>query len=85
MEKNLKERLLEIELAIKNEEWDKALSLYETIEREWLKLSQGLTLPETKSLLNILNFIDSLLKEKIFFFQQNKNYLKLRQSYTKFS
>lgn len=84
MEKNLKKTLLEIELALKKEDFDRALELYEFIENNWDDLKEDLNLEEAKEALKIINFIDEMLKEKASSLRENNSYLKLRQSYTKF-
>ncbi|MFN3505641.1 MAG: hypothetical protein ACK4Y7_05495 [Caldimicrobium sp.] len=84
MEKKLKKTLLEIELALKKEDFDRALELYEFIENNWDDLKEDLNLEETKEALKIINFIDEMLKEKASSLRENNSYLKLRQSYTKF-
>lgn len=84
METNIKKLLLDIELALKNEDFDGALDLYEFIEKNWEYLSKNLTLKEGKEALKILNFISNLLKEKISSLREDRAYLTLRQNYTKY-
>jgi predicted nuclease with TOPRIM domain len=81
----LKELLLEIELSLRKEEWERALSLYEKINQEWEELSSGLTQEEAEEALRLTNFIEDLLKNKSGSLQVEDRYLKTRQSYTKFT
>ncbi len=85
MKGRLKELLLEIELFIKKEEWERALSLYENINKEWKELSSGLSQEEAEESLRLVNFIEDLLKKKAGSLQVEDRYLKTRQSYTKFT
>lgn len=85
MKGRLKELLLEIELSLRKEEWERALSLYEKINQEWEELSSGLTQEEAEEALRLTNFIEDLLKKKSGSLQVEDRYLKTRQSYTKFT
>ncbi len=82
--RELKASILEIELAIKTEDWDKALFIYDDLE-ENLKDMKGLTLKELEEALRLVNFLDSLLQEKYQNFQKKREYLRTRQKYIKFS
>ena len=84
MESELKKRLLEIEVALSNEEWDNALALYERLNKEWPEISKNLTLDYAEEALKIVEFLGKLLKEKIDSFKKKQDYLKMRKSYSKF-
>ncbi len=84
MESKLKKRLLEIEVALCNEEWDNALELYERLNKEWPEISKELTLDEAKEVLKIVDFLGKLLREKVDSFKKKQDYLKMRKSYSKF-
>ncbi len=84
MVEELKGKLLEIELSLKKEDWEKALHLYEEIEKNWEKYSKGLDLDEARTCLDLVIFIDSLLKEKVNSLKEEKGYLSVRKSYSKF-
>ncbi len=84
MSEKLKELLLEIELSLKNEDWDRALFLYEEIEKNWDLYVQFLDMEKAKVALELLYFIDALLKEKLKSLKEEKDYLSARKNYSKF-
>lgn len=84
MTKNLENLLLEIELLIKKEEWDKALELYQLIHQNWEELTKDLDLEKANQLLKIVQFLEILLKEKLESLLKEGENLRVRQKYTKF-
>lgn len=84
MQENLKAILLEIELALKNNEWDRALTLYSNLEKGWGSFQKELTLKEAEECLKIVNFLKNLLQEKALSIKRESDYLKIRQRYSKF-
>jgi len=82
--KNLENLLLEIELLIKKEEWDKALELYQLIHQNWEELTRNLELEKANQLLKIVQFLEILLKEKLENLFKEEENLRIRQRYTKF-
>lgn len=81
---NLKEILLKIELAIKKNELDLALKLYEDINKNWEEYQKGITPEEVKPLLKLSEYIEKLLLEKKEGFFDRKKLLQLRKVYSKF-
>jgi DNA phosphorothioation-dependent restriction protein DptG len=81
---DLKRILLEIELSLKRDDLERARFLYNEIEKNWEIYVRSLDLEKAKSALNIVNFIESLLKEKIKVLKEEKDYLLTRRSYSKF-
>ncbi|MGC9109857.1 MAG: hypothetical protein ACP5HI_06380 [Caldimicrobium sp.] len=84
MTEDLKRILLEIELSLKRDDLERARFLYNEIEKNWEIYVRSLDLEKAKSALNIVNFIESLLKEKIKVLKEEKDYLLTRRSYSKF-
>ncbi len=84
MTEDLKRILLEIELSLKRNDLERAAFLYNEIEKNWEFYVRSLDLEKAKSALNIVNFIESLLKEKIKVLKEEKDYLLTRRSYSKF-
>lgn len=84
MLKDLKDLLLEIELSLKKEDWERALFLYEEIEKNWENHLKSLDKEKAQTALNLVIFIDSLLKEKIKVLKEEMVYLSTRKSYSKF-
>lgn len=84
MTKSLESLLLEIELLIKKEEWDRALELYQLIHQNWEKLTKDLDLEKANQLLKIVQFLEILLKEKLESLLKEGENLRVRQKYTKF-
>ncbi len=84
MKKGLKAQLLEVELALKQEDWARALELYETINKNWEKISKDIDYKEVEESLRLVNFIEKMLTEKIKTLKVEDQYLKTRRSYTKF-
>jgi len=84
LSEELRNLLLEIELSLKKEDWDRALSLYQEIEKNWEIYFKSLDTEKAKVALELINFIDSLLKEKIKSLKEEKKYLSARKNYSKF-
>lgn len=84
MKKGLKAQLLEVELALKQEDWARALELYENINKNWEKISKDIDYKEVEESLRLVNFIEKMLTEKIKILKVEDQYLKTRRSYTKF-
>jgi len=82
--KNLENLLLEIELLIKKEEWDRALELYQLIHQNWEELTRNLELEKANQLLKMVQFLETLLKEKLENLLKEGENLRVRQKYTKF-
>ncbi|AIH04002.1 MULTISPECIES: hypothetical protein [Thermodesulfobacterium] len=80
----LKERLIEIELAIKNQDLDKALTIYEEIDQNFEKYVKNIKQEELKSVLNLVEFLEKLLKEKQAELIESKKFLNLKKAYTRF-
>jgi DNA phosphorothioation-dependent restriction protein DptG len=81
---DLKKILLEIELSLKRDDLERARFLYNEIEKNWEIYVRSLDLEGARSALNLINFIESLLKEKIKVLKEEKDYLLTRRSYSKF-
>ncbi|MGB9761101.1 MAG: hypothetical protein ACPLWD_01220 [Caldimicrobium thiodismutans] len=84
MTEDLKRILLEIELSLKRDDLERASFLYNEIEKNWEIYVRSLDLEGARSALNLINFIESLLKEKIKVLKEEKDYLLTRRSYSKF-
>ncbi|MGC9017851.1 MAG: hypothetical protein ACP5JQ_06695 [Caldimicrobium sp.] len=84
MTEDLKRILLEIELSLKRDDLERASFLYNEIEKNWEIYVRSLDLEGARSALNLVNFIESLLKEKIKVLKEEKDYLLTRRSYSKF-
>ncbi|MGC8965878.1 MAG: hypothetical protein ACP5KO_03635 [Caldimicrobium sp.] len=84
MTEDLKKILLEIELSLKRDDLERARFLYNEIEKNWEIYVRSLDLEGARSALNLVNFIESLLKEKIKVLKEEKDYLLTRRSYSKF-
>lgn len=85
MSEELKNLLLEIELSLKKEDWDRALSLYEEIEKNWEIYSKNLDRERAKVALDLVNFIDSLIKRKIESLKEEKSYISARKNYSRYA
>ncbi|PMP65095.1 MAG: hypothetical protein C0190_07110 [Thermodesulfobacterium geofontis] len=83
-EYNLKEALIKIELAIKKNEFDLALMLYEEINKNWEEYEKEITPDSAKNFLKLSEYIEKLLLEKRKNFFDRKNLLQLRKAYSKF-
>ncbi|QER41850.1 hypothetical protein F1847_03465 [Thermodesulfobacterium sp. TA1] len=81
---NLKERLIEIELAIKNQDLDRALKLYEEINLNWEDYKNSINQENLQAILNLVNFLEKLLKEKQAELIETQKFLNLKKAYTKF-
>ncbi len=81
---SLKEALIKIELAIKKDELDKALKLYEEINKNWQQYEKTVDKEEIKSLLKLLDYIEKLLLEKKKNFFDRKKLFQLRKAYSRF-
>ena len=81
----LKKELIEIQIAIKNEDYDKAIELYQKIFANWdyytstIKSSKDL-----ESLFNLIDYIQALLIEHNKKFQEKRKFLNMRKAYTKY-
>ncbi|WP_028841012.1 hypothetical protein [Thermodesulfobacterium hveragerdense] len=80
----LKERLIEIELAIKNQNLDRALTIYEEIDLNWEQYLKDIKQEELKSIFNLVEFLEKLLKEKQAELIESKKLLNLKKAYTRF-
>jgi len=81
---NLKEDLIKIEVAIKKNELDLALKLFEEINQNWEEYKKEITLEEVKTLLKLSEYIGKLLLEKKESFFDRKKFLELRKAYSNF-
>ncbi|MCS7199822.1 MAG: hypothetical protein N2327_02805 [Caldimicrobium sp.] len=84
MPKSLPDTLLEIEISIKNKDWERAYELYKEIERNWEAHTKDLSMEEAKRALKIADFIERLLQENLEGLKLNSKYLELLKSYNKF-
>ena len=83
-EYNLKEELIKVELAIKKNELDTALNLFEKINQNWEEYKKGIKQEEVKSLIKLSEYIEKLLLEKKKNFFDRKKLFQLRKAYSKF-
>lgn len=81
---SLKEVLIKIELAIKKDELDKALKLYEEINKNWQQYEKTVDKEDVKTLLKLLDYIEKLLLEKRKNFFDRKKLFQLRKAYSRF-
>jgi len=81
---NLRETLVKVELAIKKNEFDKALELYEKINKHWEEYQKNLNQKEIKELIKLLEYIKNLLLEKQKELFERKKLFQLRKAYSKF-
>jgi len=81
---NLREVLVKVELAIKKNEFDKALELYEKINKNWKEYQKTLNQKEIKELIKLLEYIKNLLLEKQKELFERKKLFQLRKAYSKF-
>jgi len=81
---NLREALVRVELAIKKNEFDKALELYEKINKNWEEYQKNLNQIEIKELIKLLEYIKNLLLEKQKELFDRKKLFQLRKAYSKF-
>jgi hypothetical protein len=81
---NLKEALIKIEVAIKKNELDLALNLYEEINQNWEEYKKGITQESAKNLLKLSEYIGKLLLERKESFFDRKKFLELRKAYSHF-
>ncbi|MCS7150305.1 MAG: hypothetical protein N2Z40_05880 [Caldimicrobium sp.] len=84
MFKSLRERLLDIELLIKEKNWDKAHTLYKEIEENWENLIKNLSQEEANQALKIINFIEVLLQENLETLRIGSKHLESLKTYNKF-
>jgi len=82
--KGLKDLLLEIELCLKTEKWEEALSLYHQISENWEALSSRFTLEELQEVLKIAEFLHGLLKEKVASLKKEERHLLVKKNYSKY-
>ncbi len=81
---SLKDELIKIELALKQDNFDKALEVYKRINKNWEKYKNSFKPEETESLINLLGYIGELLKEKYKKSLEKKKFLNLKKVYTRF-
>ena len=81
---SLKEKLIKIELALKQNKLDQALELYENINKNWKKYENNLKIEEINNLIRLLDYIEELLKNKYKKSLENQKFLNLRKAYTRF-
>ncbi len=81
---SLKEELIKIELALKQNKLDQALELYENINKNWEKYENNLKIEEINNLIRLLDYIEELLKNKYKKSLENQKFLNLRKAYTRF-
>ncbi len=86
MSKNysLKEELIKIELALKQNKLDQALELYKNINENWEKYKKNLKIEEINNLIRLLDYIEDFLKNKYKKALENQKFLNLRKAYTRF-
>ncbi|RLG12908.1 hypothetical protein DRN73_01125 [Candidatus Pacearchaeota archaeon] len=86
MEKdNLKDLLLKIELFLKVNKIDEALILYQKLNKNWNFYKNSITTEKEKNLLlRLVNYIDSILREKKTYFLECSKFLELRKKYSKY-
>jgi len=80
----LKDELIQIELAIKSNELDKASELYAKINQNWGEYQKELSQEDVPELLRLVDYIEELLKEKNKESQEKRKFINLRKSYTRF-
>ncbi len=82
---NLKKKLWEIEIALKEENFVKALFLYEEIKKDWSDYEKFLRNHQNlKEIFKLINYIDEMLKEKLENLKLQEKLLKVRKKYTKY-
>ncbi|MBO8143133.1 MAG: hypothetical protein H0Z16_00885 [Thermodesulfobacterium sp.] len=84
LEHNLREELIKIELAVKKNELDFALNLFEKINQNWEEYKKGIKQEEIKALIKLSEYIEKLLLEKKKNFFDRKKLFQLRKAYSKF-
>ncbi len=84
MPKKLKEVLLEIELALKSNNLDKAYDLYQEINKNWKNYEACIKREELKSLLNLVDFLGELLQEKKNICLEKDKFLTMRKAYSRY-
>jgi len=81
---NLREDLIEIELAIKKDNLDLALEFYKKINQNWEEYKKSIDKKEVIDLLKLSELIEKLLIEKRKKFADRKKLLQIRKAYFKF-
>lgn len=81
---NLKDELVKIELALKKNELDLALNLFEKIEKNWEVYKKEIKEEEIEGLIKLSEFIGKLLLEKKKNFLVCEKLFQLRKNYSKF-
>lgn len=84
MPTKLREELINIELAILAGEWDKALEKYVQINTNLDHLIGDLTVEETVSVLNLIDYIEDLLQERLRNLRKAQTLLKVTQNYLRY-
>ncbi len=81
---SLRETLIQIEVAIKKNDLDTALRLYEKINKNWGEYKKTLNKEEVKALIKLTGYIEKLLLEKKKNFFDRKKFFQLRKAYSRF-
>ncbi|NPA39649.1 MAG: hypothetical protein GXO57_04310 [Thermodesulfobacteria bacterium] len=80
----LKKELINIQVAIKKEDYDKALELYQKIFANWDYYTSTIDPQELESLFKLIDYIQTLLIEKNKEFQERRKFLNMRKTYAKY-
>jgi len=81
---DLKQDLIKIEFFLKKGDLSSALKIYEKINKNWEDYKSSLDIKTAKELLNIVKFIETLLKQKRDSFFNTQKCLNLCKIYSKF-
>lgn len=81
---NLKDELVKIELALRKNELDLALNLFEKIEKNWEVYKKEIKEEEIEGLIKLSEFIGKLLLEKKKNLLACEKLFQLRKIYSKF-
>ncbi len=80
----LRDLLIQIEVDIKKNDFDKALKLYEIINKNWKEFEKNIDEDEAQILIKLAEYIDNLLLEKKKSFFDRKRLFQLRKAYSRF-
>lgn len=84
MPSHLRKQLINLEIALLLEEWDKALSISEKITTNLDQMFKDLTLEEIEAIFNLLDYLKNLLITKSKFLTASQKSLKVSQNYLKY-
>lgn len=81
---NLKQDLIKIELFLKKNDLSSALKIYEKINKNWENYKNSLDKKTADKLLEIVKFINTLLKQKKDTLLNAQKFLNICKAYSKF-